>query len=261
MLFLCTFVLLSLASSVFAFEMSLDIGTSAIPRVVPRAFQSACSPDSSPDLDQHDGQNPTAIDFVASALLGKNPLNWSFEPFCLRSNEAAATFCVYTNRGFSKGRGISFISQPQHARKATEIPRFQSPAYFEDSDDDPGAELTETKFERRTINDRGKGVIATGSLYPGDRIFSTSPILAVQDDIMQAMDNSSDLHFLLRVAINRLPTSTQKLFWGMHGHFGDDPYYDRLNTNAFIINIGKATGGFWAVLPESARLNHDCRPK
>lgn len=236
----------------------LDVSTCVIPKIVPRAFQRTCPLGPGRYWDPDDKSAPrdeaysAAEDFVASGLLGKHRLNWSYEPFCLFSEEVEVSFCVHTSTEFAKGRGISFIGISEHINKATDMPLFQSPKYFEQSGEEYGVDFTRTKFEHRPIRGRGNGVVSTSSLYPGDRISAFTPILAVHDIIMQTIDKSPDLHFLLRVAINRLPASSRKLFMDMHGHFGDDPYYDRLNTNAFTAPIGKAPSTFWALFPESA---------
>ncbi|KAL4784291.1 hypothetical protein BJX76DRAFT_327615 [Aspergillus varians] len=45
------------------------------------------------------------------------------------------------------------------------------------------------------------------------------------------------------------------------GHFGGDPIEDRLNTNAFGVDIGDGGMDHRALLTQTSRMNHDCRPK
>lgn len=255
---LLVFTLLRLAGLTSAIGVDLNISTCLIPKIVPQAFQSTCALGPGHYWDPDEGTTARddafagAENFVASGLLGKHRLSWSYEPFCLFNKEFEVNFCVYTSTKFARGRGISFIGMPEHVSKATDMPLFQSPKYFNTDEQDYGTDFTQTKFEHRSIRGKGNGVVSTSSLYQGDRIYSFTPILAVHDSIMQTIDDSPDLHLLLRVAVNRLPATSRKLFLDMHGHFGDDPYYDRLNTNAFAAPIGKAHSSFWALFPESA---------
>jgi hypothetical protein len=59
---------------------------------------------------------------------------------------------------------------------------------------------------------------------------------------------------LENTAVNWLPPETRKLFWNLYGQPGVDPASDRINTNAFEIEIGELT--HYAVFPEIAVSTH-----
>lgn len=63
---------------------------------------------------------------------------------------------------------------------------------------------------------------------------------------------------LERAAVNNLPTKTRTMFSTLYGRPVTDPVSDRIDTNAFVLELNEVT--YYAVFPETARLNHDCRP-
>jgi len=83
--------------------------------------------------------------------------------------------------------------------------------------------------------------------------------VALHDPIMTYMA-VQDKALLLRVAVERLPIESQKLFMSQFTDSSKDPYIDRVDKNAFNSQIGKSSNQYMAILPENARFNHDCRP-
>jgi len=65
---------------------------------------------------------------------------------------------------------------------------------------------------------------------------------------------------LLRVGINRLAPASRAEYMSQYLTDGADPYFDRLEKNSFMANLGDEQHAFVAALPESAVFNHDCRP-
>jgi hypothetical protein len=115
------------------------------------------------------------------------------------------------------------------------------------------------KQHPQLIPGKGRGVIANATLNRGDRLQAYTPILLFQDDMMQFM-KPGDQQLLIKLAVDRLPRETQAIFNALHNHFPGNPYLSRIQTNAFKAYAGSAKDHFWAMIPEAARYNHDCRP-
>ena len=79
---------------------------------------------------------------------------------------------------------------------------------------------------------------------------------------MNATDLSDEDRLeLQRLAVDKLPPKSRDLFLELHGHFGGDKVNDIINTNAFDIEVDSTQDSNYGVLPETSRMNHDCRPK
>jgi hypothetical protein len=111
-------------------------------------------------------------------------------------------------------------------------------------------------FEEHEFPGKGRGLVANKTLHRGDQIFASTP-LVITDPAMYNLDEAERLRLGHR-GVETLPPATQTLFWKLLDHFKGDPVEDRVNTNAFDINIDDT--GMFAVMPEIAMLNHDCRP-
>lgn len=236
----------------------LDFDTTPIPYLIPRCFQTYCDrsdeflPESNKDLSLREVTNDPYF-YISSSSIRSKPNIWTTEPFCLESLSANKGFCVYTSSKLANGRGISIVATPVEANRIISALALQPSCQI------PPKHPQAPKFDIKSIPGHGLGAIATSPLYRGDQIYSTSPILAIQDDVMQFVP-TPDLLLLMAIALNRLPSPTQQLFWTMHAQFGGNAVYDRITTNAYTMPLSSAKDLFWAVQPEISRLNHDCRP-
>lgn len=115
-------------------------------------------------------------------------------------------------------------------------------------------------MRQEQVPGKGRGMVATRIIRRGDQIQAYTPILSVQDSLMQIDRAAIEQILSLRVAVDRMPPASKALFMDQWGHFGGDPRYDKVNTNAFNSMIGTSEIFFWTIYPESARYNHDCRP-
>lgn len=182
-------------------------------------------------------------------------------------------FLVYHSPGFAGGRGISIVTTPARIQRFAKV---RAPSYANDFSSPP--------YEERPMPGKGRGLVATKTLHRGDRIFADTPILLLDaeafgggddDDDDDYDDNQDDkevegvevgeeqeeddIHSeLAALAVSKLPPAMQRQFWNLHAQAGDDAVMDRIDPNAFELHIGGDT--FFGVLPEMARLNHDCRP-
>ncbi|KAF4311564.1 hypothetical protein GTA08_BOTSDO13026 [Botryosphaeria dothidea] len=148
-------------------------------------------------------------------------------------------------------RGIALLTTPSRAAEISSLDAF---AHLKNQ---AGINLySNPPFEERELPGRGKGLVANRTLNSGDRIFASTPILIIDEvvDMLKKKDRLSLSYY----ALENLPAETQKRFWALAAHTGEDAFDDRVDTNAFGIEI--ADTECWAVFPEIARLNHDCRP-
>jgi hypothetical protein len=224
--------------------------------VIPRNFQRFC--DHSDEylsdiiLNDVDGQQEVhqstiiSPSNVTSAAIRNKPNVWTHEPFCVESPEANNGFCVYTNARFADGRGISIVATPKEIMKVMQASIFKIPDYkFENKA--KGAE----RYEQTEVFGKGLGNVANATFQRGEKLQTFTPLLAFQDDLMQFV-SPRDQHLLQRIAVERLPMRSQEKFMALLGHFGGDPYSDRIRTNSFAARIGDAKDYFWAVLPETS---------
>jgi len=237
-----------------------------IPRVIPKAFQQTCN---SIGVNEtlvplvaefhRDFEEPSA-NFVSSRTIGGSA-PWTYEPTCLH-NELYGRLCVYTSTSLFKGRGISLVAQPNEEKKALSAEALN--VKQDQADEDLGVAdetlLTEQRFVVQHVANKGQGLKATSTLHRGDEVYATRPVVLLPQTPMTNIKNS-DKWVLMQIAVERLPRKTRDLFMSMKGHFGGDPYEDRINTNTFAARLGHASDIYWCAYPEAARINHDCRPK
>jgi hypothetical protein len=229
-----------------------------IPYVVPRAFESKCDP-----MDQFISEDmiPTIPDpgsnftvhpaqFMAAKYIKTIPDIWNLEPWCMFSFDLNKEICVYSSTAFGKNRGISIIAQmeeEQFITRATALRRQHTYAWPEYVNP-----TTDMRVEKTPIAGKGLGVRAKQMLLRGDAAQSYTPVVAVQDSIMQMEKQPWERNLALKVAVQRLPTRSMRLFEELMGQFGGDAYYDRVNTNGFNAMIGDSGVFFWSVYPETS---------
>jgi hypothetical protein len=232
----------------------IDFEIYSIPYLIPRVFQTDCDRSDEFATDGHcessDGN------FITSTSIRTKPATWTEEPFCLESERAGKGFCVYTSSRFANGRGISIVATPQELMKVMEAEAFTAKEQGSSENTVPRP----PKCEARELPGRQVGIVANDTLYRHEMIHSHTPIAAFQDAFVQ-LASQAEQDLLYRMAIERLPRKSRDLFHALHGQFGGNWYADRINTNAFAGMMGHAEDRFQAILPETSRLNHDCRPK
>ncbi|TID19761.1 SET domain-containing protein 5 [Venturia nashicola] len=257
-------ILLSLLPLALAVNI-VDFSTCNIPYIIPLDFQQACDRSDeylSEDLPitHLDGNHETILTAptnITASFIRSRPNIWTHEPFCIESREANNGFCVYTNDRFANGRGISIVATPKEIMNIVSTSILKEPFTAEFENQEIGAK----KYKYEQIPGKGLGVIANATFARGAKLQSYTPILAFQDDMMQFMSRE-DQDLMQSIAVSRLPMASQNIFYSLMGHAGENPILDRINTNAFTVNMGsfQTADFFWGVLPETSRFNHDCRP-
>lgn len=229
-----------------------------IPYIIPRAFETTCDP-----IHQliSEEMSPTEVDkgarytahpsqFIATKYIRTTPDTWTHEPWCIYATTISKEICVYTSSAFAKGRGVSFVVQVEEEPFLSRAEAIRNQRSFDwPSYANP---LDETRMEKVPIPGKGLGVRSKMILRRGDAAQSFTPVLAVQDSVMQIQTGHVEQNLAIMVGVHRLPESSRKKFVDLWGHFGGNPYYDKINTNAFNALIGKSTAYFWSVYPETS---------
>jgi hypothetical protein len=232
--------------------------TCSIPYLVPLNFQRAC--DKSDEYFRDDITIAPSIDAenfisfttppnnISSSVLRSQPNIWTHEPFCLESVEAQNGFCVYTDAKFARGRGISFVATPYSMTDVLAAAAFRKGG---EKDVEVAAEGAKKYIRKPVAGEKRFEMIANATFNWGDHVHSFTPVLAIQDPIMTYM-TKEDQTLMLRVAIDRLPKTSQELYMSQFARDGLDPYIDRMDKNGFNAQFGKSRHYFSAALPESA---------
>ncbi|CAN8104289.1 unnamed protein product [Discula destructiva] len=178
-------------------------------------------------------------------------------------HECEGVFCLYANKGFAGGRGISVITTPENYVRVKAVGDLlqEHEVSFKDIDSYP--------FHIAKIVGKSDGIVADSPLERGDPIMGHTPVLLVhrafKEDIPEAQQRR-----LLDAAVNALPKATGDLFMAQAAHLADTHRVAAiLTTNAFQLSLkpppaaGKdddRSGHHYGAFPEVAKLNHDCRP-
>ncbi|KAH6676775.1 hypothetical protein B0J14DRAFT_360589 [Halenospora varia] len=175
---------------------------------------------------------------------------WNSEPECLQPEEHSKDYCIYTSSNFSNERGIALLTRSSTAASISSSPGFSSnPEVYPPS--------TSNIYYETSLPGRGKGLISNRTFQRGDLIQSSTPVLIIDEGTFDVLTDKERFPFQ-RKAIDALPAATRKLFYGLAGHFGGDKVEDIIRTNTFGAQFDERQHG--VVVPEAARLNHDCRP-
>ncbi|TVY80372.1 hypothetical protein LSUE1_G007473 [Lachnellula suecica] len=203
-----------------------------------------------PHVIQEDSplESCSPYDYVKPA---PKPKPWTRKPSCLKSGDNE-TYCVYTNEKFANGRGISFFTSPSIAEKVTQLPAFTKEGLHDEANN-----FEDPPWEIRNVRGRGNGLFATRTLHRGDLILADTPLGVYQSD---AFFPDYELGYqYLRKSFEQLPKSSQEIFLQTGTHSPGDKVMERINTNAFA---GDFEGEpHFLLYPETALMNHDCRPK
>ncbi|KAH7356937.1 hypothetical protein BKA65DRAFT_580136 [Rhexocercosporidium sp. MPI-PUGE-AT-0058] len=196
-------------------------------------------------------QNKTCPLDSEIALLGSTSSNLtSNQRECITTSSPHTAYCVYTFSNFAGGRGLSIVASPSVASSAIGtssrldiLPMPQTPE----------------NFYEKLLPGRGKGLIANQTFQKGDLILTSRPLFMIQEKALSEMSETDRLR-LQQLSVAHLPEKSKYLFHSLAGHFGGDRIEDVLLTNGFSAALGDSQEGFGVIVPEAARLNHDCRP-
>ena len=198
------------------------------------------------------GQNGTiTLEEARASAKELEDFPWTFLPECYSNEEQEEPICVFTDQNFANGRGIIAITTTPLAYQMRKKPAFSQPGALSRIN-----HHSNPPFEEYEFPGKGRGLVANKTLHRGDQIFASTPLVITNPD-MYNLAESERLRLGHR-GVETLPPATQDLFWKLMGHTNGDPVEDRINTNAFDLFVDDAS--VFAVMPEIAMLNHDCRP-
>jgi hypothetical protein len=152
---------------------------------------------------------------------------WTHKRQCLDDEETYQEYCVYTNANFANGRGISFFTSREIAKRVESLPAFVQQGIHDNTNkfDDP-------PWEIRNIPGRGNGLFATRTLHRGDEIISATPVGVYHSEAFSA-DRIGGYQYLRRT-FNQMPNATREVILRTAANNPGDPIMERINTNAFL---------------------------
>lgn len=151
---------------------------------------------------------------------------WTYEPECIHSDDHSEEYCVYTDKNFARGRGISFFTSPTIAAKVVELSAFTNKTVHDHVNN-----FEDAPWEVRNVPGRGNGLFATRELHRGDLIIADTPVAVLQSDAF-FLDYPIGYRYL-HMAFDRLSDATKEIVMNTAAHSPGDPYMERINTNAF----------------------------
>jgi SET domain len=196
---------------------------------------------------------------ISSALFDPSRDPWTIAPTCLPDTTDEEKFCVFTSQTFWGGRGITILTKPSIAREMAQLPAFTIPTNNTSSLSEN--DTRDPPFYVAAIPGRGMGLIANRTIERGDLIKAHAGVAIFHND---CVDKSFDDYLpykeaLMKLSVNQLPPATRDLFLAMAAHNeSEEPYIEKIYTNTFGEDFGEEEHSL--VVPETARLNHDCRP-
>ncbi|KAF1347339.1 hypothetical protein EJ07DRAFT_185279 [Lizonia empirigonia] len=176
---------------------------------------------------------------------------WTFWPECFSNENTTDAYCLFSDQTFANGRGIFIITTEPLAYDMLQKQAFRNPKSLSRSN-----QHANPPFEQHEFPIKGRGLIANKTLFRGDQIFASTPLLITDPDAYKLAEPER-LDLLYR-GVETLPEASRKLFWELLDHFKGDPVDDRINTNNFEVVVDDISQA--ALFPEIAMLNHDCRP-
>lgn len=141
----------------------------------------------------------------------------------------------------------------------SKFPAFTSPPLF-----DPAANPNDERdipFEVKPIPVKGLGMIATRTIEKGDLIKAHPAIGIFHNDAVDRSSENYATHLapLVHLSVEQLPSPSREKFMAMAAHNeSEEPVIEKIYTNTFGEDFGGEEHSI--VIPETARLNHDCRP-
>jgi len=173
-----------------------------------------------------------------------SPSPWKFRSNCTTASNNTEPFCIFSSQSFAGGRGFSILTKPNRAEKLQKLPAFTDPdaISFSVNDQPPS-------FEEREISGKGRGLVANKTLHRGDLIFTYTPIMILDSEASKDLGEKQSLG-LEHAAVTTLPQKTQEIFWDLYGQPNMDPVRDRIDSNAFELELDGIM--YYMVYPETA---------
>ncbi|KAM0720003.1 hypothetical protein Q7P37_004138 [Cladosporium fusiforme] len=112
---------------------------------------------------------------------------------------------------------------------------------------------TTPPYTIRPIPGKGKGLVATQTVKPGETILSEPPLFTTA-----SLSNPATFEKDLGAIVKALPKDGQRAFLSLHNNNpGSDPFTNIVRSNGYPLGPNSDVG---AIFPLVARLNHACKP-
>ena len=168
-------------------------------------------------------------------------------------------FCAYTVHEFGKDRGIYLLGSQDMVDRFPHLPAFTRPEALDDANN-----FDNPPYERRPIPGKGRGVVATRIIHPGELIFKTTPLILADSSIYDFFGPDERAELVDKL-IEAIPPKRRAGFLELSSHNSDRAMHEGiLATNSFNAQIvrdpsdeGRSAS---ALFVEPSYMNHDCRP-
>ena len=171
------------------------------------------------------------------------PSQWSHS-HCL--SNGTDPFCAFTSHSFAAGRGISIVTTAERAEHFADLAAFATPGALLGINAQPSP-----PFEERELPGRGRGLIANTTILRGDRIFAHTPLVLLDGDLFEDLETPGWLE-LEKAAVRNLPALSRNKFYELFGQPVTHPVADKIDTNAFELELDDEDDLFYGVFPEIA---------
>ncbi|KAF7192271.1 SET domain-containing protein 5 [Pseudocercospora fuligena] len=129
-----------------------------------------------------------------------------------------------------------------------------SPSFDKVTSPEESSSSSDPPFALQNIPGKGKGLISTRSLSPGECIISEVPLFTTV-----TLTNANTIEQDLRSIIKSLPKDSQRAFLSLHNNFpgSPTPFSNLVRSNGYPLGPSSDIGG---IFPLVSRLNHSCLP-
>lgn len=167
---------------------------------------------------------------------------WTSKPQCFFSEIASdglnEHYCIYANKNFAEGRGITLITTPTIAAAVAKEPAFTDPDSIKGMNDLVNPPWGPPAYEMKALPGRGFGMIANRTIFRGERLMQETPTFVYNRNLYDLFDDEDRIPLHWHGAY-LLPDHTRDELLALHKHHGGDEVDDLMRTNAFGAYYGE----------------------
>jgi hypothetical protein len=168
---------------------------------------------------------------------------WTSKPQCFFSENSSdgdnEYYCIFANKNFAEGRGITFITTPAIAETVAKAAAFSKPETIKGINDLVNPPWGPPPYEMKALPGRGFGMIANRTIFKGERIMQETPTFVYNRNLFHLFNDEDRIPFHWHAAY-RLPEETRDELLALHKHHGGDEVDDLMRTNAFGAYYGES---------------------
>lgn len=167
---------------------------------------------------------------------------WTTKPQCLFSQGSSdgmdEHYCIFSNKNFAEGRGITFLTTPAVAAAVVKEPAFTNPDSIKGYNDLVNPPWGPPAYEMKALPGRGFGMIANRTIFRGERLMQETPTFVFNRNIFSMFDDQDRIPLQWHGAFS-LPSETRDELLALHKHHGGDEIDDLMRANAFGAYYGE----------------------